>query len=110
MNQNPKDLNEAINILYFHLNNELDSIARTPINEYIKTEQFGLGRFLRNEWNLNSGSELQIWFNQIGINHSEDMSNIILTSFHRKLNNIPIDLDGQINTFKIYWNIHNSEK
>ena len=110
MNQNQKNLNDAIDILCYHLNSELENIARTPINEYVKSEQFGLGRFLRDEWNLNSGSELQIWFNQKGIIHSEDMSNIILTSFHRKLNNLPIDLDIQINTFKIFWNIHNSEK
>ena len=63
----------------------------------------GLGRWIRNNWGLWSGSKLSQWFNGKGIYHPDDMSGIILTSFHRHLNNRSIGLDGQIKYYQEYW-------
>jgi hypothetical protein len=68
-----------------------------------------MGRFLRNEWGLWSGSEIQKWFKERGIHHADDMSAIILTSFHRKLHNVDINLDKQIKHYIRYWNFHNPD-
>ena len=43
------------------------------------------------------------YFNELGIYHPDDISSIILTSFHRKLNNKSIDLAKQVESYKKYW-------
>jgi len=67
---------------------------------------FGLGMWMRNEWGLWSGSELQRWFREKGIFHPDDMSGIILTSYWRYLNDAPIELDEQIASYQKYWLEH----
>jgi hypothetical protein len=56
----------------------------------------GLGMWIRNNWGLWRNSELKRFFLHKGVGHPDDMSGIILTSYHRYLNSKPIDLDGQI--------------
>lgn len=66
---------------------------------------FGIGMFLRN--NLlrhNEQSEnLTKFFDSIGIHHYDDMSSIILTSYHRYLNNQDIKLQSQVDKYVEYW-------
>ncbi len=62
-----------------------------------------LGRDLRNEWGLWSGSQLSKWFNKKGIEHPDDMSGIILISYWRHLNSKPIKLEEQIKESQDYW-------
>jgi hypothetical protein len=64
---------------------------------------FGHGMRLRNELGLWGKNELTEWFNSIGITHADDMSGIIYTSLHRKLNGKPIDLEGQVKFYQDYW-------
>ena len=64
---------------------------------------FGLGRNLRNNWGLWAESKLQQHFKDMGVWHADDMSSIILTSYHRHLNNKPLDVEGQVEFFKDYW-------
>jgi hypothetical protein len=54
------------------------------------------GTWIRNDWKLWKGSRLNSYFDSLGIHHPEEMTNVIFTSFHRHLNNRPIDLNGQI--------------
>jgi len=62
------------------------------------------GRNMRNNWNLwDDTYPLVQWFNRIGIKHADDMSGIIIASFHRQLNGKPLDLDGQVIRYKEYW-------
>ena len=58
----------------------------------------GTGMGIRNAWKLwaEEKNSLVKYFNSLGINHPDDMSGIILTSFHRQLNNVNIELDTQI--------------
>jgi hypothetical protein len=62
-----------------------------------------IGRFIRNNWGLWDGGALRDWFKLKGIQHADDMSNILLESLKRKLNNQPIDLDGQIKIYRDFW-------
>lgn len=64
---------------------------------------FTFGMALRNGFNLWRESDLSNWFKSKGILHADDMSGIILTSLHRKLNNIDIKLDKQINYYRKFW-------
>lgn len=54
--------------------------------EFTVNTHFGFGMWIRNNWNLWGGSRLSIYFNQKGIHHPDDMSGIILVSYHRHLN------------------------
>ena len=65
---------------------------------------FSTGVWIRNEWLYgNKDSALVNYFNRLGIDQPNDMSTIILTSLHRKLNNLPINLEAQVNYFIEYW-------
>lgn len=66
-------------------------------------EHFGLGLWMRNNWGLWGGSRLAKYFRSIEINHPDDMSGIILTSYQRKLNGLPIELDAQVKEYKDFW-------
>lgn len=55
-----------------------------------------LGRWIRNNWGLwKAEGELFHFFKNNGIDQPDDMSGIILTSFHRHMNNKDIKLDEQ---------------
>tara|TARA_B100000780_G_C21048047_1_gene420776 strand:+ start:692 stop:1111 length:420 start_codon:yes stop_codon:yes gene_type:complete len=55
-------------------------------------------------------SRLSQFFNDKGINHPDDMSGIILTSFYRNLRGLPIGFDKQIELYKNYWQKHEAIK
>ena len=64
---------------------------------------FAAGQGIRNGWDLWKGKKsLYRQFSSRGIKHPEDISSIILTSFHRRLNNKDIDFEGQVNEYKEY--------
>ncbi len=63
----------------------------------------GLGMTLRNELGLWGKNKLTEYFKRLGISHPDDMSGILLTCFHRKLNGNPYAIDGQVEKYKKYW-------
>src|SRR6185436_3914447 len=72
-------------------------------NDFATRNHMSFGMWMRNNWGLWGGSRLAKWFNSIGIYHPDDMSGIILTSYHRYLNHREIDLDGQVKYYQAYW-------
>lgn len=62
-----------------------------------------LGRWIRNNWGLWTDSDLFKWFKEKGIDHPDDMSGIILTSFWRRLHDKPLNLEEQIQKYQNYW-------
>ena len=71
--------------------------------EFAAGMHFGLGIWMRNNWGLWNGSRLSKYFNDCGIFHADDMSGIILDSYHRYLRNDDIDIEGQIDYYKDYY-------
>ncbi|MGV0757594.1 DUF6794 domain-containing protein [Empedobacter brevis] len=63
----------------------------------------GFGRWMRNNWRLWGGSRLSKYFNDLGVHHPDDMSGIILDSYHRYLNNKEIKLEEQVKYYQDYW-------
>lgn len=63
----------------------------------------GIGRWIRNCWNLWTGGELVNYFNDMGIAHPDDMSSIILMSLHRKMNGRDICLGDQVEHYIQFW-------
>lgn len=76
--------------------------------EFTGKVHFGFGTWMRNNWRLWGGSRLSKYFYDLGIYHAEDMSGIILVSYHRYLNNKEINLQEQIKYYQDYWG--NSKK
>lgn len=103
--ESPKNLDECLNFLINGSSEEdLKGFAETPEGEAgAKVHSWG-GMGLRNAWNLwDDTSPLARWFHTIKICHADDMSGIIFDSLHRKLNNKPIDLDGQVKKYHDHW-------
>jgi len=67
------------------------------------TYHFGLGMWLRNNWGLWQNSTLAKYFHCLGIFHPDDMSGIVLTSYWRRLNGRPLDLERQVAGYQEYW-------
>jgi len=87
-------------------------MASSELNSFkIKSEQkavaeahFGAGFWIRNNWiRGNRNVPLAKYFRSLGINHPDDMSSIILTSLHRRLNSKKIGVNEQVEEYKVYW-------
>ncbi|WP_430613213.1 DUF6794 domain-containing protein [Flavobacterium sp. JP2137] len=76
--------------------------------EFSGKVHLGFGMWMRNNWRLWGGSRLSKYFNDLGIYDPDDMSGIILDSYHRNLNNREIKLEEQIKYYQEYW--ENSKK
>jgi hypothetical protein len=102
----PTDLNDAINFLncIWSDTSKID-FKNKPEIDAVAELHFGTGRSIRNNWGLwSQKSTLYRFFKSKGIFHPDDMSAIILTSFHRTLNGKDIQLDQQIIEYQEYWN------
>ena len=75
-------------------------------DEFSANAHFGIGMWMRNNWRLWGGSRLSKYFNDLGIYHPDDMSGIILDSYHRYLTGREINLDEQIGYYRAYWKVN----
>lgn len=101
----PNNLNDALTYLSCTWSkNDKDSFKIQPEQEAVTSLHFGTGLGIRNGWELWKGkNDLVEFFNSIGIFHPDDMSSIILTSFHRHLNGKDILLEEQVKYYQDYW-------
>ena len=107
----PTNLDECLEILPIIISPEgCKEFAVMKEEEVNAVAHHGLGRMLRNDWKLwQVGSIMYEWFAEKGITHADDMSGIIITSWHRQLNNLPIKLEDQIKFYQDYWKQHELE-
>lgn len=98
----PATLEEAvhtiIDCLDENITNGIKNGEITPAGAH-----FGFGRWMRNNWGLWGGSELQEWFHQRGIRHADDMSGIILETLKREICGEDWDVEGQVDHYRSYW-------
>lgn len=109
-----QDLNECFGWLQ---NNVIDYkiFAVLEENKAIAMAHFILGKHIRNQFELWKYCEKPIekrnpivkWFNKIGIYHPDDMSSIILTSWHRELNGKKLEIKGQVKKYREHWEEYN---
>ena len=64
-------------------------------------KEFRLGTDFFHAWKIYDGSRLTEYFNKKGLYGSHEIYNTILVSYHRYLNNEEINLNGQINEYKL---------
>jgi len=63
----------------------------------------GIGQWMRNKWGLWSDSVLAKHLQEMGLTHADDMSGLILTCYHRHLNDKPFEIEAQVQYYKDYW-------
>ncbi|MBZ0166811.1 MAG: hypothetical protein K8I00_08385 [Candidatus Omnitrophica bacterium] len=98
----PRNLEECYAALTRELSpQELVQFMQAPEQDVVRY-RIGLGFWLRNRWGLWQNSELKQYFSEMGITDPDEMSQIILTSFHRHLNKKDIQLQQQIRLIQQY--------
>jgi hypothetical protein len=100
----PKDLEDC----FLQINNFWDDSTKLKVKlwaeeEFCRKAHMGFGIWMRNNWQLWGGSRLSKYFIDLGIYHPDDMSGIILVSYHRYLNGNDIKLEEQIKVTQDYW-------
>jgi len=82
---------------------DINTFKNKPEDDVTTQLHHSVGRELRNQWGLWGGSKLKTFLEELGLWHADDMSDVILTSYHRYLNKIDLGLDKQVKNYKSYW-------
>ena len=107
----PQNLEDCIKqIDSFWPDSTKDKVRNWTENEFSGKVHLSFGMWIRNNWALWRGSRLSKYFNDLGIQHPDDMSGIILTSYYRHLNQKEIRLTEQIQYYKDYWENSNKKE
>ena len=86
----PKDHLEAIKELKEMSPESALAKFRTQSEEMVvKKLHFGLGRWIRYNWNFYEGSRLGEHLKGMGVSHPDDMSTFLMMLLHRELNGTP---------------------
>lgn len=109
----PSNLEGALN--YFEKNwtdNAKNSFKNKPEKDAVTELHTTVGRWIRNNWIKDGNDSFVKQFNEIGVYHPDDISSIVLTSLHRKLNHKDLDIEKQAQYYIDYWKpiIENDEK
>jgi len=99
----PRDLEDCFSELERMLSSSLIETIKSGNEEDLIDYHLGLGLWIRNNWGLWGDSRLRKYFSSQGIDHPDDMSGIIIDSFWRRLNSLPLNLEQQIEVYKEHW-------
>lgn len=99
----PENLEDCFVELERVLNKDLLEEFKNAKEDEILNYHHSIGGWMRDNWGEWPGSGLTKYFAEMGIFHPDDITNIILTSFHRYLNKKDISLQQQIEYYQQYW-------
>ncbi len=103
----PNNLNDCFAVLTEIFNeSETDKnwFKSSSEDEAMGEAHHGIGRWIRNNWGLwSKDTELYNYFKNLGLWHADDMSGVILTSYHRFVNDKELALKEQIQYYLDYW-------
>ena len=104
--EQPQSIEDSLN--YFEKNwstNEKSTFKQQPENFAVSQLHMSVGLWIRNNWIRKDNNSLIEEFHKIGVYHPDDISSIILTSLHRKLNNKNLKLEEQTKYYINYWKL-----
>lgn len=78
----------------------IDQFKNKIESDAVVSTHHTVGQWIRNEWGLWTQSKLKDYFVQMGLTHPDDMSSVIITSYHRHLNGKPLHIEEQVNNLK----------
>lgn len=104
----PTKLSECFESLNEMLKNspDIDWFMSADENEVLIESHHGLGAWIRNNWELKEEGELFKYFSNLGLRHPDDMSSVIMLSYHRHIRGKDIGLDEQIKESIDFWRKH----
>lgn len=116
----PKDFNESLTQLHKVIPDSTKrKIKSMTESDFLAQTHFSMGMWIRNYWLYNrylfglivTKSDLRKDLTTKGLDSNDDMSSVILRSFHRQLNNVDINLDQQIKEIhQWYKNMNNPDR
>ncbi len=68
---------------------------------------FGLGRWMMYNWGFYMGSRLSHSLKGLGLEHPDDMAKFLLVSWHRHLNEKPLEIEEQV---QYYFELREQER
>ncbi len=94
----PTDINSCLAELDRLLSDTTkQEIKKNSSESELAAYHMGLGRWMRNNWNLWGGSRLKLYFIEKGFTNPDHMSGIILEAYYDHLNNNYTDTQNYIN-------------
>ena len=106
----PKNLDEAIIAIEKLLPPDFKDTPEKNLLSAIAFK-FKLRKKILKKWKLvEEDNELGDLFAELGIHHCDDMVSIIMTSYWRKMNNVPIDFEGQVNRVLKFYGIEKNKE
>lgn len=105
MSKIPTNLQEAFDLLDEMVSDsEIQEIQGMSLNTFVGGTHQGIGRWLRNNWDLWKGEgPLYHYFVELGLEHADDMSGFLLTSYWRSKKGEDIDIKEQVEDYQRYW-------
>ena len=96
----PSDFQDAFAELNRLANEEALQKFKSADEDVIRRRlHFGIGRWISLNWNFEEGSRFSHQMKLMGVTFPDDMIEMTIVSFHRHLNGIPLDLEGQSKLF-----------
>ena len=89
----PRTLDEALVTLERGVSSDTRAMMRSWAEDKTNDLHFGLGRWIRDNWLL---GPLYQDLRKLGLQHGDDMSAVILTSFWRRLHHEPLRVEEQV--------------
>lgn len=100
----PKSIEEALDYLENSWSTQQkDDFKNRDEKAAVSSLHFSVGMSIRNSWLRKENIALRAEFDKLQVYHRDDISSIILTSFHRKLNNKALELEKQAQHYIDYW-------
>lgn len=97
----PKNLEDALLELDKRMEEDaMETFKNLSEEEAHRKAFFSFGRWIMVKWGMEDGSRLTEYFRQQQIGVVEDMTRIIMISYHRKLNQKPLDTESLFQTYR----------
>lgn len=107
INKIPVNLTECFEVLdevFSESEEDKSWFASSIEEEAVGSLHHNLGAWVRKEWGLwEKKSDIYNVFAKMDIWHADDMSSIILTCYHRRLNGKELKLSEQVQEYIQYW-------
>lgn len=102
--ENPTNLLEAVLFLKSYLSEQDIELWKEKGEEILYEYHHTVGRDIRNDWGLWSrDSQLYCYFSNLGLEHPDDISGLILTCLYRYIFNLPFEIEKEIEKYQKYW-------
>lgn len=97
----PKNLDDAL----AELDKRIEPASRMKIRalpeDSVCTElHFRLGSWMISNWSFYEGSRISHYLKSAGVTYPDDMADFLLIAYHRRLNNIPVNIRDLATEFK----------